>query len=215
MGVRPPGLYQVSHDLRDSSALVLQRGQHLLVPGSFSTDGRLLAYTELNNRTLGDLWTVSLDDGSVTPVVRSRWNERTPAFSPDGRWLAFASNESGVDQVYVRAYPGPGPPMQISTDGGREPVWPRDGTELFYRHAHRMMAVPVRTEGSFAAGRPIELFEDPYAAEYKGRSNYDVAPDGRFLMVEVEEGSEPARLDIILNWFDELDPLRTRSAVGR
>jgi len=201
---RPPGLYQVSPDLRDSSALVLQRGRQILVPGSFSPDGRVLAYTELNDRTLGDLWTFSLDDGSVTPVVRSPWNERTPAFSPDGRWLAFASNESGVDQVYVQAYPGPGPPMQISTDGGREPVWSRDGTELFYRHTDRMMAVPVREEGSFVAGRPIELFEGPFASEYKGKSNYDVAPDGRFLMVQVEEGSEPVRLDVILNWFDEL-----------
>ncbi|MEJ2205600.1 MAG: hypothetical protein P8170_15995 [Gemmatimonadota bacterium] len=211
---RPPGLYQVPRDLRDSSALVLQRGQHILVPGSFSTDGRLLAYTELNNRTLGDVWTLSLDDGSVAPVVRSPSNERTPAFSPDGRWLAFASSESGEDQVYVQTYPGPGPPMQISTDGGREPLWSRDGTELFYRHAGRMMAVPVQTEGPFAAGPPIELFEDPYAPEYKGRSNYDVAPDGRFLMVAVEEGSEPARLDIILNWFDELEGLQARSPPG-
>jgi serine/threonine-protein kinase len=212
---RPPGLYQVSHDLPDSSALVLQRGQHILVPGSFSTGGRLLAYTELNNQTLGDLWTLSVDDGSVTPVARSPWNERTPAFSPDGRWLAFTSNESGVDQVYVQAYPGPGPPMQISTDGGREPVWSRDGTELFYRLADRMMAVPVQKEGSFAAGRPIELFEGSYASEYKGRSNYDVAPDGRFLMVEVEKGSEPVRLDVILDWFNELERLRARNAVGR
>jgi len=161
----------------------------------------------LNSRTLGDLWTLSLDDGSVTPLLRSPANERSPAFSPDGRWLAFASDQSGIDQVYVQAYPGPGPPIRISTDGGREPVWSRDGRELFYRHGGAMVAAPVRTERPLAPGRPIRLFEDRYATEYLGRSNYDVGPDGRFLMVEVEEGSERARLDVILNWFDELERL--------
>jgi hypothetical protein len=70
-----------------------------------------------------------------------------------------------------------------------------------------MVAAPVRTERPLAPGRPIRLFEDRYATEYLGRSNYDVGPDGRFLMVEVEEGSERARLDVILNWFDELERL--------
>jgi len=203
---RPPGLYRVASDLGDAPVMLLPREEHILVPGSFSPDGRLLVYTELNNRTLADLWTLSLDDASVTPLVRSSANERTPAFSPDGRWLAFASDESGVDQIYVQPLPGPGPPIQASPDGGREPVWSRDGTELFYRHAGRMMALPVTLGASFVAGPPIELFEDRYATEYKGRSNYDVGPDGRFLMVE-QEGSEAVGLDIVLDWFDELERL--------
>lgn len=203
----PPGLYAVSPDLSGTPALLLAREEDILVPGSFSADGRILVYTELNSRTLGDLWTLSLVDGSVTPLLRSPANERSPAFSPDGRWLSFASDESGIDQVYVRAYPGPGPPIRVSTDGGREPVWSRDGSELFYRHEGAMMAVPVRTQGAFGSGRPIRLFEGRYATEYKGRSNYDVGPDGRFLMVELEEGSEGLRLGVILNWFDELERL--------
>lgn len=201
----PPGLYEVRPDESGTPALLLQRGEHILAPGSLSADGRILVYTELNSRTLGDLWTLSLDDGSVSPLLRSPANERSPALSPDGHWLALASDESGIDQVYVQAYPGPGPPIRVSADGGREPVWSRDGRELFYRHGGAMMAVPVRTEGSFTAGRPIRLFEDRYATEYKGRSNYDVGPDRRFLMVEVEEGSGRLRLDVILNWFGELE----------
>ncbi|MEJ2542356.1 MAG: hypothetical protein P8188_20745, partial [Gemmatimonadota bacterium] len=200
-------LYEVSPDLSGESALVLPRGEHILAPGSYSADGRTLVYTELNSRTLGDLWIVSLADGSVTPLLRSPANERSPTFSPDGQWLAFASDESGIDHVYVQAFPGPGPTIRISPDGGREPVWSRDGSELFYRYGDAMMAVPVSTEGSFAAGPPVRLFQDRYAPEYKGRSNYDVDPDGRFLMVEVQEGSGPLRLDVILNWFDELQDL--------
>lgn len=203
----PPGLYDVSADLSGTSELLHPRGEHILVPGSFSADGRVLAYTELNSRTLGDLWTLSLADGSVTPLLQSPANERSPAFSPDGRWLAFASDESGIDQVYVQAYPGPGPPMRVSVDGGREPVWSKDGRELFYRHGGAMMAAPVRTEGPFVSGEPVRLFDDRYATEHKGRSNYDVGPDGRFLMVDVEKGSERLRLDVILNWFDELERL--------
>jgi serine/threonine-protein kinase len=203
----PPGLYWMPRDQSDSARLLLPRREHILVPGSFSADGRLLAYTELNDRTLGDLWTLSLDDGSLTPLVRTSANERGPEFSSNGHWLAFTSDVSGRDEVYVQAYPGPGAPIQISTGGGREPVWSPDGTELFYRQGDAMMAVSVETDGDVAAGPPVKLFEGRYATEYLGVPHYDVAPDGRFLMVEVEATSASVRLDIVLNWFDELDRL--------
>lgn len=203
----PPGLYSVPRDLSDTAHLVLPRTEHILVPGSFSSDGLLLAYTELNDRTLGDLWTLSLEDGSRIPFVRTPANERAPMLSKDDRWLAYASDESGRDEIYVRAYPGPGPPIQVSTDGGREPVWSSDGTELFYRHGDAMMAVPVEIDRTFAAGQPVELFEGRYAAEYRGAPHYDVGPDGRFLMVELEAPSEPVRLDVVVNWFEEVKRL--------
>jgi hypothetical protein len=85
---------------------------------------------------------------------------------------------------------------------------------LFYRSEDAVMAVPVRTEGSFAAGRPERLFDDPYAPEYKGRSNYDVGPDGRFLMVETQAASPSVRLDIIVNWVPEIENLLSSGGTG-
>jgi dipeptidyl aminopeptidase/acylaminoacyl peptidase len=209
-----PGLYWVSRDLGDTLSLLLPRGEHILVPGSFSAGGRILAYTELNPRTLGDLWTLSIDDGSTTPLLRTQFNERTPMFSPDGGWLAFASDISGRDEVYVQAFPGPGAPVQVSDRGGREPLWSRDGKEIFYRSEYAVMAVPVQTEGPFAAGRPTRLFEDSYAWEYKGRSNYDVGSDGRFVMVKTQAASSSIRLGILVNWLGELETLGSSGTEG-
>ena len=94
-----------------------------------------------------------------------RFNESAPQFSPDGHWLAYVSDESGRYETYVQPYPGPGGKRQISTDGGTEPVWNRNGRELFYRSGNKMMAVDITTQPGFAAGKPRMLFEGPYAAD--------------------------------------------------
>lgn len=203
--VRPnPGLYSVAPESGAEATLLLAREKNIIVPASFSPDGTLLAVTEIDNRTLGNLWVLSLHDSSRTVILNTPANERSPMFSPGGDWIAYASDESGRDEIYVRPWPGPGAPVQVSTDGGREPAWSRDGDELFYRRGDSMIAVAVRTTPVFSADRPATLFDGPFATEYVGARHYDVFPDGRFLMVQFEPEPDPVRIEVVLNWFDEL-----------
>ena len=100
-----------------------------------------------------------LSDRKSQPFLQTPFNESAPHFSADGRWLAYISDESGRYEVYVQPYPGPGGKRQISTEGGTEPVWSRNGQELFYRSGKKMMAVEITTQPSFAFGSPRMLFE--------------------------------------------------------
>jgi hypothetical protein len=110
-------------------------------------------------------------------LLGSSHNERWPVLSADGRWLAYLSDESGRPEVYVQAFPRPGGKWQVSTDGGGEPVWARNGRELFYRNGYRLMVVPVQTGPVFTPGKAQVLFEWPYEAMDGIRPNYDVTPD--------------------------------------
>jgi eukaryotic-like serine/threonine-protein kinase len=131
-------------------------------PNSWSPDGQLLAFIEINPTTGSDVWVLRLGDRKAQPFLRTPFNEGGPRFSPDGRWLAYVSDESDRWEIYVQPYPGPGGKWQISTDGGTEPVWNPNGRELFYRSGDKMMAVDIATQPGFAAGRPRVLFEGPY-----------------------------------------------------
>ena len=172
---------------------------------SWSPDGKTLVFISQE-----DIWVLSSDgDRTPWPFLETPFSERHPAFSPDGRWLAYSSDVTGRPEVYVQAYPGPGGRHHISTDGGQSPAWAPSGRELFYRNADKMMAVDIETDPTFVAGRPHMLFEDPYANAWPGRG-YDVTPDGhRFLMVPPVE-PEPANwthVIVVLNWFEELKRL--------
>src|SRR6202011_4194647 len=122
--------------------------------------------------------------GDRTPRLLddTKYAEGSPKFSPDGHWLAYCSNESGKPQVYVQAFPGPGPKIQVSNDGGTDPVWKRTGLELFYRNGDSMMGVAVSTAPTFTAGRPRELWKGRYSHGMSSScgppgatsSNYDV-----------------------------------------
>jgi Tol biopolymer transport system component len=191
----------------------------LNIPYSWSRDGRLLAFARLAPAASAELCVLRLDDGSTTrsdrtPQVflRTRAADGAPQLSPDGRWMAYASEESGRREIYVQAYPGPGGRWQISSDGGNEPLWSASGRELFYRSGDRMMDVDISTEGEFLAGKPRQLLEGSYVLAAGGyvRANYDVSPDGqRFLMLKrVDQKSAPlTQINVVLNWSDELKRL--------
>ena len=157
----------------------------------------------------GDLWSLSLSPGSQpAPFAPSRFTESSPTFSPDGRWLAYVSDESGRTEVYVRPFPGSGESHTISVDGGSEPVWDRRGRELFYRNGDAMMVVAVTTQPTFSAGRPRLLFTGPFVRG-GDRINYDASPDGEsFVMLDSGEDSGAAtKINVMLNWFEELKRL--------
>jgi Tol biopolymer transport system component/predicted Ser/Thr protein kinase len=176
------------------------------VPGSWSPDGQVLTFMEINPNTGYDIYTLPLKDGKPQPFVRTPSLETAPCFSPDGRFIAYVSDESGRLEIYVRPYPGPGGKWQISTEGGAEPVWNPKGRELFYRAGNKMMAVDVTTQPVFSAGKPKMLFEGPYVPTPRSFPDYDVSPDGqRFLMLKANEQAQaPAQINVVLNWFEEL-----------
>ena len=176
-------------------------------PGSVSADGKTLAFAAQNSETRFDVWVLPLEgERQPKPFVQTPSVEYRPAFSPDGHWLAYQSNQSGRDEVYVQAYPGPGGKIQVSTDGGTEPVWARNGRELFYRNGSKLLAVQViKSSPEFVAGKPVQLFEGQYYSSDVYRPAYDVTPDGqRFMMVKVPDGSAPRQINVVLNWFEEL-----------
>jgi serine/threonine-protein kinase len=177
------------------------------VPESWAPDGKTLAFSELDPDTNWDIWTLLLPDRKTELLLRTPFHDGGRAFSPDGRWLAYYSDESGRGEVFVRGYRPPGGKWPISSDGGAEPVWSRDGREIFYRSGNKLMAVDVMTGSTFLAGKPKPLFEGPYVTALP--ANFDVSPDGqRFVMViPVQKESRSARFDVVLNWFEELKRL--------
>jgi Tol biopolymer transport system component len=165
---------------------------------------------EVSPTTGIDIWVLRLGDRKAQPFLQTPFNEGAPRFSPDGRWLAYTSDESGRYEVYVQPYPGPGGKWLISTEGGTEPVWNRNGRELFYRAGDKMMAVDIATQPGFSAGNPRMLFDGPYALSPAAPPNYDVSPDGqRFLMLKPVEqaGAAPTQINVVLNWTEELKRL--------
>ena len=184
----------------------LTTGEYSQNPNSWSPNGQVLAFVQINPQTGYDIWMLRVGDRKTQPFLQTPSAESAPRFSPDGSWLAYTSDESGRTEVYVQPYPGPGGKWQISTDGGTEPVWNPDGRELFYRSGDKMMVVDVATQASFSAGKPKFLFAGQYLPTPATFPNYDVAADGqRFLMVKaLGESEAPAQINVVLNWSEEL-----------
>ena len=201
----PQDLYWKPADGSGQAELLLNmNSQNNLVPTSWSPDGESLAFYDTSGAR--DIWTLPRE-GDASTFVATAFNERSPMFSPDGRWLAYVSDESGRDEIYVKPYPGPGGKWPISTEGGTEPQWSADGRELFYRLGDKMMVVGVQSEPAFSSGRPQLVFEGPYLTDLFATSNYDISPDGqRFLMIKEEEGQQD-QINVVLNWTEELKRL--------
>jgi serine/threonine-protein kinase len=135
-------------------------------------------------------------------VLATSFDNSGLALSPDGRWMAYVTNESGRDEVYVRPYPGPGGRWQVSLDGGSEPVWSTTG-EIFYRVNDDVMAAAVQTRAGFAVTGRTKLFTGVYERALYRDHNYDVSRDGQtFVMLQRVVGARQA-IVVTLNWFDQ------------
>jgi Tol biopolymer transport system component len=165
-----------------------------------SPDGKSLAYAIIDRATGGDIYTLALGgDSKPQPFLHSVANETAPAFSPDGRWLAYESDASGRREAYITPFPTGGAQYQVSTSGGERPVWRHDGKEIYYREGLRIMAVEVNTKASpVEFGSPKALFELA-SGNLNGRY-YDVAPDGRFLANTSPLTPKAQSFSLVVNW---------------
>jgi Tol biopolymer transport system component len=172
------------------------------MPLDWSPDGRVLLLQADDPRmpTQMDLWTYSTADGKATPFLQSASNETQGRFSPDGRWIAYVSNDSGKEEVYVVPFPGPGGEWQISTAGGRAPIWTRGGREIVYQApGDEIMAVEVRTSPTFQAGIPRVLFQTTLRPP--PGAQFDVTPDGERFLVNLEPGDQVSDpITLVQNW---------------
>jgi serine/threonine-protein kinase len=199
----PPdrGTSEAGADLLPGNVPTLS-GANPQVPMSWHA--RTLAFVEMTASGENNIWTLETG-GEPTPFLMSPFDERSPAFSADGRWIAYVSDESGRDEVYLQPYPGPGGKWLISTEGGADPSWSADGRQIFYRRGSQMMAVTIQTEPAFSAGTPQPLFEGRYDTTPLAR-NYDVSPDGRqFVLVRTDDPEPPPRFHLVLNWIRQLE----------
>ena len=189
-------------------------------PGSFSPDGRFLVFTEQHPVTRNDLWLLDLSTEPPTsrPLLVTPFSERDPRISPDGRWLAYQSDRTGRTQVHVRPYQSDrtgrtqvhvrpfrvdGSDRTISVNGGSEPRWSADSAEFFFRNGDLMMVADVQAGDNLVTSEPRVLFEARYDAS--DGINYDVSPDGKtFVMIETDPSGDGRRLEVILNWHEEL-----------
>jgi serine/threonine protein kinase len=188
----------------------LTKSEYGARPGSWSPDGETLAFVEYRQDSGWDIQLLYMRDRRVAPFLNSRFYEACPEFSPDGRWIAYASDESGRREVYVRPYPAGQGRWQISNEGGTEPLWLRNGKQLFYRRSDQVWAVDVQTGFGFSAGKPRLLFEQPGYLVNQPIREWDISADGRrFLMVKLEERTPQPVTELVLvqNWFEELKRL--------
>jgi serine/threonine-protein kinase len=205
-----PGIFRFAPDTSAAAErLTTTSANQIQVPTSWSPDGKTLAFLQDD-----DIWVVAIGGGPATarPFLQSSARENSAEFSPDGQYLLYGSTESARAEVYLRPYPGPGPIVTISTNGGAQPAWARNGREIFYLQAApdvinrwKLMAVDVDLGKTVKVGKPRMLFEGPYQPAPLSRM-YDVANDGRFLMIQPEEIKEQPVTHIVLvqNWFEEL-----------
>ena len=178
-------------------------------PADWSRDGKYLIYYTVDPKTKADLWVLPMSgERKPTPFLQTEFNEANAVFSPDGRWVAYNSDESGMPEIYVRPFPRSGGKWQISTQGGVQTAWRSDGKELYYVAPDRkIMAVEVKPGNLFSAGLPVPLFEAPIRAEgiTEYRSSFVVSPDGeRFLVSTIAEEAARAPITVVVNWASEL-----------
>jgi Tol biopolymer transport system component len=180
------------------------------VPQSWSPDGRHLLF-DRGDRDFADrdIWVLPTDeDGEPYLFAATEHDEAAAIFSPDGEWVAFGSTRSGRWEIYVTDFPDRTRTIRISTDGGRQALWDPDGRTIYYRDGTSVLAVPVVTEPSLAAGKPVALFSDGFAGREYSSRQYDITSDGeRFLMVQ----EKPRHIVVVTDFFAELERLAPKT----
>ncbi|GAG33508.1 unnamed protein product, partial [marine sediment metagenome] len=180
-------------------------------PASCSTDSKeilIVGLDQKHQKRGRDISVIVLEEKEqprLRPFIQRDFNQVDAVWSPDGRWVAYSTDESRRSEVYVEPYPGPGPRTPISTDGGGHPVWSKDGKELFYLSGDTVIAATIEIEPEFSVTNLEVLFEGQYHTTMF--HSYDVAPDGRFLMIQDPRESTAPGINIVLNWFEELKRL--------
>ena len=176
-------------------------------PTDWSTDGHFVVYDAPDPKTSVDVWILpTTGDQKPFPMLRSEFNEQQGRVSPNGQWIAYTSDETGRPEVYVQSFPTPGGKWQISTSGGADPRWRRDGKELFFISSDRkLMAVDIQAGSTFQAGLPRSLFDVRVSGLTDVRTHYAVAADGgRFLVNRIDESDVAAPITVVLNWTARL-----------
>jgi serine/threonine-protein kinase len=175
-------------------------GPYDMIPHAVSPDGQLLIYQRNDPKTRAGLWILDMKGRTSRVLLDTGADERDAALSPDGRWLAYVSDATGPDEIFVQAFPGGGNRTQVSLNGGRNPVWSRDSRQLYFREVEKLL---VATVAGTTVGRPTMLFDAPMG--------YDVAADGRFFGVLRDTSIPQAPVNVVINWFDELKRLAPRN----
>ncbi len=187
----------------ESAANLIIKSNSNKAPSDWSSDGRFIAYGIQDQKNANDLWILPFfADRKPFPFLKTPFNELDGHFSPDVRWMAYQSNESGKNEVYVRPIAGTGGKWKISSGGGIQPRWRRDGKELFYLSPEgKVMAAEVRAGSAFDAGIPRSLFDLPSGSAEFERLDYDVSADGQRFLVNAPAGKKaPSSITLVQNW---------------
>ena len=215
------GIYSKAANFTGGVEKLFALSEGLSAPFSWSSDGSTLVMQEIVLSPLStDIATLSLEgDRERKSLLHEKHQEFNPQISPDGRWMAYTSDESGRVEIYVRPFPDvdSGGQQMVSDSGGNSPLWSPDGKELYYRNGEATLAVPVETEPTFNPGKPVTLFRGAYFSMVLSGigiqyTPWDIHPDGnRFLMMkpaavtgDKSESATPRKINIVLNWFEEL-----------
>jgi len=193
------GMFSIAADGSATKPERLIGSQKPDVPRDWSPDGAVILFSEA-----GQLQLLNLADGKTRRWLQTPFGEVDGRFSPDGHWLAYTSDQTGNEELWVRPFPGPGAPVRVSADGGRDPVWSSDGKELFYRSGLKVLSARVVPDAGFRVEPPRMLFEGGFDGE--SQRAYDVSPDGRFIMMEIEpsDSTTSASIVVVLNWVEQL-----------
>ena len=200
------GTFQLVMKTLDGTApdtpMTSERGTNY--PLSWSPDGRFVATVSIDTNTANDIWVLTLGDPREWRSFTNKpFREGAPTFSHDSRLIAYASDESGRSEIYVKPYPGPGEAIPVSTDGGSEPLFARGAPTLFYRRGDEVIAVDITTGPPIEVGTTRRVSARPYNHSNGYWPNYDVTPDGRrLLMIRGTAQEAPSRVNVLLNWLD-------------